>query len=502
MRDIVKTFPGTRALDGVSLTVEAGEIHALVGENGAGKSTLMKVLSGVHPTGTFDGEVLVDGTIRHFRRIRESEKAGIAIIFQELSLIEELTVAENIFLGREPARFGIVDRPRLYHQAGRLLAELHLDLDPRVPVGRLGIGTRQLVEIAKALSREARILVLDEPTAALSEGEAETLFSILRKLRSRGVGMVYISHKLEEVFALADRITVLRDGRAVATGAKAELTEGRVIELMVGREVTDIFPRARRQPGETVLEVERLTAYSVDARKRPVVENVSLSVRRGEVLGIAGLMGSGRTELLTTLFGAWPGRTAGVKISGREVRLRSPRAAIRNGLALVTEDRQRLGLVVGQSIRENVALASLARIAKLGLTNPARETKIAAGQMQALGIRAASPAAAASSLSGGNQQKVVLGKWLAAAPKVLLLDEPTRGIDIGAKQEIYREIDRLAEQGMAIILVSSELNEVLGLADRILVLANGRVTREFGSGEATPELVMAAATRQPGLSMN
>ncbi|MDM7921006.1 MAG: xylose ABC transporter ATP-binding protein [Pyrinomonadaceae bacterium] len=495
MKDIVKEFPGVRALDGVSLTLEAGEFHSLVGENGAGKSTLMKVLSGVYPHGTYSGEILIDDRVREFRGVRDSETAGVSIIFQELSLVKELTVGENIFLGREPSRFGIIDWSELYHRASQLLQDLRLDIDPRVPVGNLGIGRQQLVEIAKALSQSARILVLDEPTAALTESEVEILFDILRRLKERGVGMIYISHKLDEVFEMSDRITVLRDGRTVGTHEAADLTKDKVIALMVGREVGDIFPVSEHKMGETVLEVRGLTAYSQDVAGKKLVNDVSFSVRKGEVVGIAGLMGAGRTELLTTIFGAWQGKHSGeVLIDGRPVSINSPAEAIRQGIGFVTEDRKRYGLILEQTILDNMTLAALKRISGNFLTSPARENAAVAGPMASLRVKANSPMTVAGTLSGGNQQKVVLGKWLLTEPKVLFLDEPTRGIDVGAKQEIYAEINKLAKEGLAIVLVSSELPEVLGLSDRLIVLHEGRKTGEFSRAEATPEKVMAAAT--------
>ena len=495
MRNIVKEFPGVRALDGVSFTLEAGEFHSLVGENGAGKSTLMKVLSGVYPYGTYEGDILIDDRVRHFKGIRDSETAGVAIIFQELSLVKELTVGENIFLGKEPSSFGVINWSELYHRTTKLLQELNLDIDPRVPVGNLGIGQQQLVEIAKALSKEAKILVLDEPTAALTESEVETLFTILRGLKVRNVGMVYISHKLNEVFEMSDRITVLRDGRTVGTHPAAELTKERVIELMVGREVGNIFPEPDHELGETVLEVKNLTAYSLDAANKRVVDGVSFSVRKGEVLGIAGLMGAGRTELLMSVFGAWPGKySRKVLADGREISIDAPSDAIREGIGFVTEDRKRFGLILEQTILDNMTLAGLKRISGAFLTDRTKETIAANGPMKSLRVKANSPLTVAGTLSGGNQQKVVLGKWLLTNPKVLFLDEPTRGIDVGAKQEIYAEINKLAETGLAIVLVSSELPEVLGLSDRIIVLHEGRVTGEFSRREATPEKVMAAAT--------
>ncbi|MFN0141123.1 MAG: xylose ABC transporter ATP-binding protein [Pyrinomonadaceae bacterium] len=495
MRNIVKEFPGVRALDGVSLALNEGEFHSLVGENGAGKSTLMKVLSGVYPAGGFDGEILIDGKTREFRNIRDSENAGIAIIFQELSLVKELSVGENIFLGREPSKFGVINWPALYHRASKLLQDLHLPIDPRTRVGDLGIGQQQLVEIAKALSQEARILVLDEPTAALTESEIESLFEILNKLRSRGVGMIYISHKLDEVFRMSDRITVLRDGRTVGTHAASETNKNKVIAAMVGREVGDIFPLAAHEFGDVALSVKDLNVYSMDAPDKKLVDNVSFNVRRGEVLGIAGLMGAGRSELLTAIFGAWQGKCSRVlEIGGKPATITSPSDAIRAGVGFVTEDRKRYGLILEQTILDNMTLAGLRKIAGALLTNKTRESVAANAPMQTLNIKANSPMVIANTLSGGNQQKVVLGKWLLTNPRVLFLDEPTRGIDVGAKQEIYAEINKLASEGLAIVMVSSELPEVLGLADRVIVLHEGRVAGEFTRLEATAEKVMAAAT--------
>ncbi len=495
MKDIIKEFPGVKALDGVSFTLEAGEFHSLVGENGAGKSTLMKVLSGVYPVGTYEGQILIDDRPQQFRGIRDSENGGVAIIFQELSLVKELTVGENIFLGQEPSKFGVIDWSALYHRAATLLRELNLSIDPRVPVGSLGIGQQQLVEIAKALSKKARILVLDEPTAALTESEVETLFTILRKLKSDGVGMIYISHKLDEVFEMSDRVTVLRDGKTVATHAAADLNKEKVIQLMVGRDVGDIFPKIHHELGETALEVRNLTAYSPDDANKKLVDDVSFSVHKGEVLGVAGLMGAGRTELLMAIFGAWQGNySRKIIVAGKEVSINSPAEAIEHGVAFVTEDRKRFGLILEQTIMDNMTLAGLKTISGRILTNRSREVMATRTPMQSLRIKANSPLTIAGTLSGGNQQKVVLGKWLLTGPKVLFLDEPTRGIDVGAKQEIYAEINKLSEQGLAIVLVSSELPEVLGLADRIIVLHEGKMTGEFLRQDATPEKVMTAAT--------
>ncbi|MGB7069963.1 MAG: xylose ABC transporter ATP-binding protein [Pyrinomonadaceae bacterium] len=495
MRSIVKEFPGVRALDSVSLTLDTGEFHSLVGENGAGKSTLMKVLSGVHPIGTYTGDILIDDEVKKFRNITDSENAGIAIIFQELSLVKELTVGENIFLGKEPSRLGVINWSELYHKASNLLQDLHLSIDPRVAAGSLGIGQQQLVEIAKALSKDARILVLDEPTAALTESEVESLFTILGKLKRRGVGMIYISHKLDEVFEMSDRITVLRDGRTVGTRAAADLDKNEVISLMVGREVGDIFPESAHDFGETALEVRDLTAYSIDSPDKKVVDSVSFSVRKGEVLGVAGLMGAGRSELLMAIFGAWQGYfSLEMFVHGVKVNIDSPSDAIAHGVGFVTEDRKRYGLFLEQTILDNMTLAGLDRISGTFLTNRTQELIAARSQMGSLRVKARSAMTVAGTLSGGNQQKVVLGKWLLTNPKVLFLDEPTRGIDVGAKQEIYAEINKLAKEGMAIVLVSSELPEVLGMADTVLVLHEGRVTGRFARSEVTPEKVMAAAT--------
>ena len=495
MKNIVKEFPGVKALDGVSFTLEQGEFHSLVGENGAGKSTLMKVLSGVYSAGTYTGEILIEDQPKQFRSIRDSEGAGVAIIFQELSLVKELTVGENIFLGQEPSRLGVINWSELYHKASKLLDDLHLQIDPRDKVGSLGIGQQQLVEIAKALSKNARILVLDEPTAALTESEVETLFVILRKLKARNVGMIYISHKLDEVFTMSDRITVLRDGKTVGTHMAADLTKDKVIAAMVGREVGNIFPEAKHKFGDVALEIRGLTVYSPDNPDKRLVDNVSFNVRKGEVLGVAGLMGAGRTELLMAIFGAWQGKfTREILVGGKPISVDSPLAAIKSGIGFVTEDRKRFGLILPQTILDNMTLAGLKSISGRILTNRTREAIAAEGPMRSLHIKASSSMAVAGTLSGGNQQKVVLGKWLLTNPKILFLDEPTRGIDVGAKQEIYGEINKLAEQGMAIVLVSSELPEVLGLSDRVMVLHEGKVTGEFVRGDATPEKVMSAAT--------
>jgi len=495
MHNITKTFPGVRALDGVTFDLDAGEFHALVGENGAGKSTLMKVLGGVYPYPQYGGEILLDGQERRFGNVRDAETAGIAVIYQELSLVKEMSIAENIFLGREPRRFGIIDWEAVTSRAQQLLKELHLKLDPRTPVDHLGIGQQQLVEIAKALSHDARILVLDEPTAALTDAEVETLFGILNNLRARGVGMIYISHKLNEVFRMSDRITVLRDGRTVGTERASDLDEARVIARMVGREVGDIFPQPTHEHGDFVFEARNITVEDPNVQGKRLVKGVSFAVRRGEVLGIAGLMGAGRSDLLMAIFGAHAGRTTGdVLVEGKPLRITRPADAIKHGIGFVTEDRKRYGLVLDQTILNNMTLAGLTHLSGRFLTDVDAETAAGERYMRELRVKAPNVYTVAGTLSGGNQQKVVLAKWLLTNPRVLFLDEPTRGIDVGAKQEIYTLINKLAQTGLAIVLVSSELPEVLGLSDRVLVLHEGRITGEFTRAEASPESVMSCAT--------
>lgn len=495
MREITKSFPGVRALDGVSFDLNQGELHALVGENGAGKSTLMKILGGVYPHPHYGGDILIEGEVQHFSGVRDAEKAGIAVIFQELSLVKEMSIGENIFLGREPRTFGIIRWEEVYRRARQLLEDVHLNIDPHTPIRNLGIGQQQLVEIAKALSHEARILVLDEPTAALTDAEVETLFGILEKLRARGVGMIYISHKLEEVLRISDRVTVLRDGRTVGTNATSELDEAQLIARMVGREVGDIFPNADHSQGDVVFQVRDLTVDDPVVSGKKLVNQISFSIKSGEVLGVAGLMGAGRSDLLMGIFGAHPGRVSGeILIDGQRVRITSPAEAIKHGIGFVTEDRKRFGLVLDQTILSNMTLAGLKKISGKFVTRIDAEAAAGEQSMKDLRVKANSVFTIANTLSGGNQQKVVLAKWLLTHPRVLFLDEPTRGIDVGAKQEIYAQINRLARSGLAILLVSSELPEVLGLADRILVLHEGHLTGEFLRAAATPEKVMACAT--------
>jgi D-xylose transport system ATP-binding protein len=495
MKSITKTFPGVKALDGVSFDLKEGEVHALVGENGAGKSTLIKILAGVYPHPEYGGEIILDGSERRFANVRDSEKAGIAVIYQELSLVKDMSVAENIFLGREPRRFGMINWEILYSRAQKLLDDLHLAINPLIPVRNLGIGQQQLIEIAKALSQDARIVVLDEPTAALTDAEVDTLFTILNKLRARGVAMVYISHKLDEVFRISDRVTVLRDGRTIGTDATQDMDESRVIAKMVGREVGQIFPESKHERGDVVFEARNVTVEDPAVPGKLLVDRVGFTARKAEVLGIAGLMGSGRSELLMAIFGAHAGRkSAEIFVNGKPVQINQPSDAIKQGIGFVTEDRKRYGLILDQTILKNMTLAGLRKLSGRFVTNDDAEAVAGERSARELHIKANSVFTVAGTLSGGNQQKVVLAKWLLTNPRVLFLDEPTRGIDVGAKQEIYAQINRLAESGLAIVLVSSELPEILGLSDRVIVLHEGRVTGEFTRSEATPEAVMSCAT--------
>jgi D-xylose transport system ATP-binding protein len=495
LQNITKDFPGVRALDGVSFSLEKGEIHALCGENGAGKSTLIKILCGVHPAGSYGGEVILDGVSVRFRNLKDSEKRGLALIAQELALVPELSVAENILLGREILKRGLIDWPETRREAARTLALAELSVDPSRPVRELGVGQQQMVEIAKALSKKAGVLVLDEPTAALTESDARRLLTFLRQLKSQGVSCIYISHRLEEVFQVADRVTVLRDGVSVATAPVSAITKEQVIAHMVGREVKDLYPRPPEGGGGVLLEVRGLSVEDPDNPGRYVVRDVSFSVGSGEVVAVAGLMGAGRTALLSSLFGAARGGASGrILLEGRERGLfSSPREAIAHGVALVSEDRKRYGLVPEATVGDNLSLATVEKRRKGFLVDHARLREECDEQVKALRIKTPSLGARADQLSGGNQQKVVLGKWLMTHPKVLFLDEPTRGIDVGAKAEIYDLVNLLARRGVGIVLVSSDLPELLGLSHRLIVLNQGRLTAALGHAEATPEKVLAAA---------
>ena len=497
LRNITKDFPGVRALDGVSFTLEKGEIHVLCGENGAGKSTLIKTLCGVNPWGTYGGEILLDGAQVRFQSLKDAEHHGIALIAQELALVPELSVEENLALGREPVRAGLIRWDVVREEAKVALQLVGLDVDPRRPVKQLGIGQQQLVEIAKALSKKARILVLDEPTAALTEADTARLIRLLIELRATGVSLIYISHRLEEVFQFADRVTVLRDGKSVGGAPTSELTADRVIAMMVGREVGTLYPRPPHRPGVSLLKVQDWKVEDPLVPGRLVLRGVSFEVREREIVGIGGLMGAGRTALVSSLFGAARSHVTGtLSLGGGPPRrpFRAPPEAIHAGLALVSEDRKRYGLVLDHSVSENLTLASLRRFARGPLVDDHTRETLAREEAAALRIRAPGLRAPVRQLSGGNQQKVVLGKWLLTRPRVLFLDEPTRGVDVGAKAEIHKLIADLAETGLGVVLVSSDLPELLGMSHRVLVLSLGAATAELSAAQATPEAVMTAAT--------
>ncbi|KWV30175.1 multiple monosaccharide ABC transporter ATP-binding protein [Micromonospora rifamycinica] len=499
MRRITKTFPGVTALADVSLAVRRGEIHAICGENGAGKSTLMKVLSGVHPTGSYDGEIVLDGKPVHFRGIRDSESQGVVIIHQELALVPHLSIAENIFLGNERrGPGGLIDWNRANADAAELLASVGLHENPVTPVIQLGVGKQQLVEIAKALSKKVRLLILDEPTAALNDIDSAHLLDLLRRLRDQGITCILISHKLNEVTAIADATTVIRDGRTVETLslASGEVTQERIIRGMVGRDLDSFYPDRVSSPGEEVLRIENWSVRH-PTQDRLVVDDASLDVRAGEVVGIAGLMGAGRTELAMSVFGRSYGRDVRGRlfVRGREVRANSVAEAIEHGIAYVTEDRKRFGLNLIDDVRRNVSAAALGRLARFGWVNGNEEIKVAEQSRRDMNIKTTSVMAVVGKLSGGNQQKVVLSKWLFTNPDVLILDEPTRGIDVGAKFEIYTIVNRLVAEGKAVILISSELPELLGMCDRIYTLAAGRITGQVPVAEATQENLMDLMTK-------
>lgn len=495
MRNITKEFPGVRALNNVNFKVRPGEIHALCGENGAGKSTLMKILSGVYSYGTYDGAIIINGEEQRFNNIASSEAAGIAIINQELTLVKQLTVGENIFLGNEPNKHGVINWHQLYYESKKWMAAVKLDINPQTKVANLGVGHQQMVEIAKALSKKAKILILDEPSAALTENEVDTLMDILRTLKNNGVTCIYISHKINEIFEIADTVTVLRDGETIATKPIDQTTENEIIAMMVGRELSNRFPRINHETGEVIFEVKNYNVFDPDNPQRKLVDNVSFSVRRGEILGIAGLMGAGRTELMSSIFGGFPGESYGeVYINGQKVEIKSPLDAINNGLAMVTEDRKRYGLVLIHDVKKNLTLANLKKYCKSGVINANEEIHDSEKIVNTLSIKTPSLETKVNNLSGGNQQKVVVGKWLLTQPLILIMDEPTRGIDVGAKYEIYSIMNELKKQGVAIIMISSELPEILGMSDRILVIHEGKINGEFKHDEASQEKIMLAAT--------
>ncbi len=500
MRGITKTFPGVKALQDVNLDVRESEIHAVVGENGAGKSTLMKVLSGVYPHGSYEGEIHFLGRECKFQGIHDSERVGIVIIHQELALVPLLSIAENIFLGNEQAKFGIIDWNKVRRRAAELLKRVGLREDPDTLITNIGVGKQQLVEIAKALSKEVKLLILDEPTASLSEKDSDALLSLLVDFKEKGISSILISHKLNEVGKVADRITVIRDGRTIETLEKADISEDRIITSMVGRSLEDRYPSRTPNPGETVFEVKNWVVHHPIHPDRQVIKGVDLAVRKGEVVGIAGLMGAGRTEFAMSVFGKTYGqRISGeVHLHGKKVDTSSVGKAVANGLAYVTEDRKTYGLNLIDHIKHNITVANLKAVSKGGVLNDLRELNAANEYRKKTNIRSSSVYQLTGNLSGGNQQKVVLSKWLFANPDVLILDEPTRGIDVGAKYEIYTIINRLADDGKAILVISSEMPELLGICDRIYVMNEGRIVGEMGADEASQEKIMRAIVRAEG----
>jgi putative multiple sugar transport system ATP-binding protein len=499
MRGVSKGFAGVQALRDVNFTVEAGQIHALVGENGAGKSTLMKVLSGVYPYGDYEGTIVFDGEERRFRDINDSESLGIIIIHQELALIPLMSIAENIFLSHPPSRFGVIDRDAVYRRTQALLAQVGLREPPDALITDLGVGKQQLVEIAKALSKRVRLLILDEPTASLNETDSAALLDRLVAFRQQGIASILISHKLNEVARVADRITVLRDGRTVdGIDCRTEaVQEDRIIRSMVDRDLAHRFPERNASVGEPVLAVEDWSVHHPLHPEREVIKKISFHVRRGEVVGIAGLMGAGRTEFAMSLFGrSWGYNVSGrAWLDGREIDLLSVPAAIDAGLAYVTEDRKQFGLILADDVRKNITLASLKQVASHLVIDDIGELKAASDYRNQMRIRCSDVYQEVGQLSGGNQQKVVLSKWLMTDPKVLILDEPTRGIDVGAKYEIYSIINRLAEAGKGVVVISSEMPELLGICDRICVMNDGAFVGEFSGTEATQEKIMRAIMR-------
>ncbi|WP_017812208.1 sugar ABC transporter ATP-binding protein [Paenibacillus shenyangensis] len=499
MRNISKSFTGVKALSDVNFQVAKGEIHCLIGENGAGKSTLMKVLSGVYPYGTYEGDIIYEGNVMNFSRISDSVKTGIVIIYQELALFPDLSVYENIFAGNEVKRGGIIDWNETIIKSREMLQKVKLNVNPETPIRELGVGKQQLVEIAKALSKDVKLLILDEPTAALNENDSENLLELLRDLRDQGITCIMISHKLKEVISIADKATVLRDGKTICTldGAKGEITESSIIKNMVGRDIEDIYPkRPDKKFGSSILEVKNWSAYDQELG-RHVVKNVDMHVNKGEIIGIAGLMGSGRTEFALSVFGNPKNyKLEGeLLVDGKTRSFKHTSDAIHAGIAYVTEDRKGDGLFLIQDIKNNVTVANLKQISPGGVVNENEEVQVASGYKNSMYIKASSIEQTVGNLSGGNQQKVSLGKWLFVGPKLLILDEPTRGIDVGAKFEIYTIMNKLISEGMSIIMISSELGEVLGMSDRIYIMAEGKIKGELTAEEADQEKIMHFATQ-------
>jgi putative multiple sugar transport system ATP-binding protein len=499
MKNIIKEFPGVRALNNVNFQVKQGEIHCLVGENGAGKSTLMKVLSGIYPYGSYAGDILVGGQIQKYRNIKDSEASGIAIIYQELALIPELSVYENIFFGHEIIKGNRVNWNQTIVQASEIMKKVGLKVNPSEKVKMLGIGNQQLVEIAKALSRDVKILILDEPTAALNETDSINLLNLLKELKSHGVTCILISHKLQEIISIADTVTVLRDGATISSlDAKKGLTEQEIMKYMVGREICNMYPKRENVDiGEICFEIKNWTVED-KKKERDIIKDVSINIRKGEIIGIQGLMGAGRTELALSIFGNVQGfkiKSGELYLNGKRELFRSPKEAIDAGVAYASEDRKEKGLVLIQDIRYNISISNLAALMKGFVINQNEEINVAKRYMDSINIKASSVNQKVFNLSGGNQQKVQLAKWMYLNPQILILDEPTRGIDVGAKYEIYCLMNKLVENGMSIIMISSELQEVLGMSDRIYVMSQGKITGELSTSEATEEKIMMCAIK-------
>ena len=494
-RSVSKDFPGVRALRDVTATFGRGEIVAVVGENGAGKSTLMKILAGAYPGGSFAGELIMDGQTLRLRNVPDAEAHGIVMIPQELSIVKEMSVAENMYLNQEPSRFGVINGRRMEREAAVALQSLGVDVDPHASIKTLRIAKQQLVAIAKALSKSARVIILDEPTSPLSLVESEQLFDHLRDLKRRGITCIYVSHRINEVLNLADRVVILRDGLLVGSEPTDDLSYMKVISMMLGRDVVELYRKQAHAIGEVVLELRDFSVPHLEVAGKNIVERVNLRLHAGEVLGLYGLMGAGRTELVTALFGAWPAEPHGeVRVRGERVHLRSPIDAIAAGMVLLTEDRGRYGLVMTLDVEQNISLSSLRSLSHMGLIDQRAETERAAEYVKRLNIKPPTLRHPVTNLSGGNQQKVLLARGLATKPSILVLDEPTRGIDVGAKAEIFHLLDRLAREGLAVLFISSEMAEVLGVSDRVLVMWNGHIAAELQSDEATEETVLKYAT--------